>query len=196
MNSAHDPRGPAGPSDGDHPGDLLSALLDGELDPDATAEVEAHVAGCPACRHDLADVAGVRDALRDAPRLAAPPTFARDLVRARHRASRRGVAVALAAASVVVVAGLALAPSNPDTSADHPSLALMSDAAQVRADLTARTTTPGIAETRDRVPVVPAPTDADSDADADADERRDGGNGSFADRVGAAVGALLDAIGG
>ena len=162
----------------------------------AIAAVRSWPPPCPACRHDLADVAGVRDALRDAPRLAAPPTFARDLVRARHRASRRGVAVALAAASVVVVAGLALAPSNPDTSADHPSLALMSDAAQVRADLTARTTTPGIAETRDRVPVVPAPTDADSDADADADERRDGGNGSFADRVGDAVGALLDAIGG
>jgi anti-sigma factor RsiW len=191
VSAPHDPVGSAGPSGGDHPGDLLSGLLDGELGPEAVAAVEAHVAGCTACRHHLADVAGVRAALRDAPRLVAPPMFAHDLVRARHRASRRGVAVALAAASVVVVAGLALAPGNPDTSAERPSLALMSDAARAQSDLTPRTTTSAAAEDGERVPVVQDP------ADDDADTRdRDAGSESFADRVGDAVGALLDAIGG
>jgi anti-sigma factor RsiW len=182
VSTPHDLGGPSG----DHPDDLLSALLDDELSPGATADVEAHLGGCTACRDDLAGVAEARAALRGSPRLAAPPAFARDLVRARHRASRRGVAVALAAASVVVVAGLALAPTNPDTSAEHPNLALLSAATRAQTDLTPRTTTLVDAESGDRVPVVPAPTEGPDDED---DE-------SFADRVGDAVGALLDAIGG
>lgn len=177
------PPRPGGP--GDHPGDLLSALLDDELGAEATAEVEAHVAGCTACRDEVAGLARARAVLRGAPRLAAPPTFADDLVRARHRASRRGVGVAVAAAGVVVVAGLALAPTNPDTSTEHPSGALMSDAVRARSDLTPRTTTLVDARSGERVPVVPHPA-------VDRDE----GNRSFADRVGDAAGALLDAIGG
>lgn len=181
MSVPHDPGVPGG----DHPGDLLSAVLDDELGAQASAAVEAHVAGCAACRDDLAGLQRARAALRGAPRLAAPPAFADDLVRARHRASRRGVAVALVAASVVVVAGLALAPANPDTSPEHPSLALMSDAGRAQADLTPRTTTLVDAQSGDRVPLVPTSADA-------GDEARP----SFADRVGDAVGALLDALGG
>ena len=89
-----------------HPGDLLSAHLDDELAPDVAAAVEAHVAGCPECAEELAELGATRLALRSAPRRSAPPGFTRDLVRPRRRASRRGAALALVAASVAVVAGL------------------------------------------------------------------------------------------
>jgi anti-sigma factor RsiW len=181
----------------DHPGDLLSAHLDGELTPDEAATVEAHLAACDECRSDLAGLRAARSALRASPRLTAPPDFARELVLARHRASRWGVAVALVAASVVVVCGLALAPRNPDTSDDHPSLALASDAARFQSELGPATTPMSTAGVSPGLPWVD-PRAPSSGADDGGDGRRDDGadDQSLADRVGDAVGALLDAIGG
>ena len=54
----------------DRPGvtdDRLSAYLDGELDPDEVAEVEAMVAGSSQRERELAAVAEVRDLLRALP---------------------------------------------------------------------------------------------------------------------------------
>ena len=99
------------------------------------------MAGCPECAEELAELGATRLALRSAPRLSAPPGFTRDLVRTRRRASRRGAALALVAASVAVVAGLVLAPANPDASADHPSLALRSQASRFEANAGGLTTT-------------------------------------------------------
>jgi anti-sigma factor RsiW len=168
----------------DHPGDLLSAYLDDELSPDVATAVEAHVASCAACRSDLAELDGARAALRSSPRLSAPPGFTRDLVRNRRQASRRGVALMLAAACVAVVAGLALAPIHPDSSSDHPSLALQS-AARFEADLSEgavpSSALPSLRAQQPAGPQSPPTTDDDQ---------------SLADRVGDAVGALLDAIGG
>lgn len=47
-----------------HPSDLLADLVDGTLDADARARVEAHLATCEACREDLAAAEAGRDALR------------------------------------------------------------------------------------------------------------------------------------
>jgi anti-sigma factor RsiW len=49
----------------DHPGDLLSAYLDGELEPEQRADVEGHVATCDACRRELAGVETARRLVRD-----------------------------------------------------------------------------------------------------------------------------------
>jgi anti-sigma factor RsiW len=195
------------PGDPGHPGDLLSAHLDDELAPEVANAVEAHVAGCPRCAEELAELGATRLALRTAPRLSAPPGFARDLLRSRRRASRRGAALALVAASVAVVAGLALAPAHPDASADPPSLALRSQAARFEASAGGLTTTsatssllaaPGAAAATTSPSAPPTtssttPTTSPGPGPGDA-----GGDGdrSVGERVGDAVGALLDAIGG
>ncbi|MER3453460.1 MAG: hypothetical protein C4344_07505, partial [Acidimicrobiia bacterium] len=43
-----------------HPGPLLSALLDGELEPSVAARVRAHVGACGACAAELRAVSEVR----------------------------------------------------------------------------------------------------------------------------------------
>jgi anti-sigma factor RsiW len=190
-----------------HPGDLLSAHLDDELGPVMAAAVEAHVAGCAECADELAQLDATRTALRAAPRLAAPPGFTRELVRTRQRASRRGAALALVAASVAVIAGLVLAPANPDASADHPSLALQSQAARFEANVGGLTTTSTTASLlASPAPVAPpvstppattAPTSTTSaPAAVPPEDAGGGGDPSVGERVGDAVGAFLDAIGG
>ena len=61
---------------GAHPQDDLPGLLLGELPPASTVAVDQHLAGCDACRRDLAAVALAASALRDAARL---PVAAADL---------------------------------------------------------------------------------------------------------------------
>jgi hypothetical protein len=56
----------------EHPEDLLSALLDGELTVSEAAEVQVHVAACPSCADELQLVRHSRVALRSLPGLAAP----------------------------------------------------------------------------------------------------------------------------
>lgn len=172
-----------------HAGDLLSAHLDGELAPETAAKVETHLAACPECRAELDHVGATRAALRSSPAVPAPAGFTRELVRTRHRSSRRGVGVALVAASVAVVAGLALAPVHPDTAEDHPDLALNAPTHAEARITTGPTTTlvPFLGGDRRDVPVPGAAAEAEDDDD-------DGQ--SLGERVGDAVGALLDAIGG
>lgn len=97
-----------------HPSDLLADLLDGTLDADARARVEAHVGTCPTCREDLAAAGAGRDALRALPRASAP-TDLRDRVStvvgagdagpaARAPGWYRWAGVAAAAALVAVIA--------------------------------------------------------------------------------------------
>ena len=59
------------PSTG-HPGDLLSAWLDGELTPGEARDVAAHVDGCSACGAERDQVEASRAAVRGLPSLAAP----------------------------------------------------------------------------------------------------------------------------
>jgi len=55
-----------------HPGDLLSAWLDGELTPAEAGAVAAHLGGCPACAAERDEVEGARTVLRALPTLEAP----------------------------------------------------------------------------------------------------------------------------
>jgi anti-sigma factor (TIGR02949 family) len=51
----------------------LNALLDGELPPDQTAALTAHLAACPACTRTLAELAQLRAGLAEALPEEAPP---------------------------------------------------------------------------------------------------------------------------
>ena len=103
---------------GPHPGDLLSALADGELAPDEEAETRAHLAGCEACRAELAAVEEWRTLVRSLPELDLDPTVV-ERVRwvGRRRPSRVAAlaagAVAAAASILFVVAAPAQQPVAP-----------------------------------------------------------------------------------
>jgi anti-sigma factor RsiW len=60
-----------------HPYEQLADLLDGTLDADARARVDAHLATCGACRGDLAAAAAGREAARRLPTVE-PPSDLRD----------------------------------------------------------------------------------------------------------------------
>jgi anti-sigma factor RsiW len=63
-------------SDDRHFGEELQDLLDGRLAASARAEIEAHVARCPQCRHELAELERGRAAARSLPALAQPAELA------------------------------------------------------------------------------------------------------------------------
>lgn len=108
-----------------HPYEQLADLLDGTLDADARARVDAHLATCAACREDLRAAAAGRDAARALP-AAEPPAGLRDrIVQAAGRGDagasgaprwHRWAGVAAAAALVAVVA-----LSLPEVGGDGPS---------------------------------------------------------------------------
>jgi hypothetical protein len=56
----------------DHAGDALSALVDGELDPEQEAAVRAHVAECPACAEELEGIRRSRRVVRLLPAVDVP----------------------------------------------------------------------------------------------------------------------------
>ena len=70
--------------------ELLGAYGDGELPPETTSQIDAHLVGCARCRRDLAVHQAVRRRLGVEPPLAAPPEL------------RERVAAAVAATPVVV----------------------------------------------------------------------------------------------
>jgi anti-sigma factor RsiW len=192
---------PPGLEPSEHPGDLLSAHLDGELPPDVAADVEWHVSTCSRCRADLDELAGARTLLRQLPAGSASPGFGDALVRRRQQASRRGVALALVAASVAMVAGLFVADPVTPSSDDSPALSLTSDAPRFDAGMTATTrpalttTVPG-ASPGPTVAAVPAPGRVPPAGAGAVEPDPSPQPPSLVDRVGDAVTGLLDAIGG
>jgi anti-sigma factor RsiW len=172
----------------EHPGDLLSALLDDELTADAAAAVEGHVEGCPACRTVLDDRAAARTLLRSLPPVSPPADFTRRLVERRRRANRRGGALALMAAAVAVLAGLAMAdpagdaapgPRVPSLTSENPQL----DTSVLAGPLSLPRVEPGAADSAD---------DPGDRAPAPAD----GGGPSVGDRLDEVTTSLLDLLGG
>lgn len=111
-----------------HLGDLLSAYLDGELNPAERERVAGHLQGCDVCRQDLEDAADGRTAVRSLPTLELPVLLLPDDVARIAERERLGwritAAVAVAAvAGVIGLAGLAAADrqqiSPPDLAQVH-----------------------------------------------------------------------------
>lgn len=104
---------PTGPSPDGHADDLVSALLDGELDAGTATWVEAHLAECGPCRDAAAQARDARAWLRDLP--AEDGSAAVHRVLARHRAVIRTGAAFVATAAVVIAAlGLTSAVVHPE----------------------------------------------------------------------------------
>src|SRR5918999_3592895 len=70
--------------------ELLGAYADGELPPETTSQIDAHLVGCARCRRDLAVHQSVRRRLGVEPLPAAPPAL------------RERIAAAVAATPVTV----------------------------------------------------------------------------------------------
>ncbi|MDP8937936.1 MAG: zf-HC2 domain-containing protein [Actinomycetota bacterium] len=132
-----------------HLGDLLSALLDGELPPSAEAAARAHLAGCEACAAELDATRAVRLAVRALPAVEPPFGFyerMRPSSRPWWRDHRRTVAAALAgsAAASALFLGASSAPQQPVS----PSVATLIEAhatsASVSGDVLSTLTPAGV----------------------------------------------------
>jgi anti-sigma factor RsiW len=91
-----------------HPGELISAYLDGELSRPEIAQLLAHLDGCGRCAAELQEVQTVRSAVRSLPLLEMPagliPEADADVV-PLHR--NKGFLVGAAAAVVALVIAIA-----------------------------------------------------------------------------------------
>jgi len=94
--------------------DLMHAALDDELDVEARARFDEHLAACPACRREYEALARAVAAFEAAPRLEPSPDFAASvmnrarLAKAREARGRRAfarVTIAASAAAAAVAAG-------------------------------------------------------------------------------------------
>src|SRR5262245_26312613 len=97
-----------------HPHELISAMLDGEIDPRERESVEAHLRACAACRDLVGDLAALGRALAEDPVPPVPAGLAsrigwslraRDIPR-RRAGLRRPSAGVLAALGGVAAAGV------------------------------------------------------------------------------------------
>ncbi len=88
-----------------HPGDALSAYLDGELSRDDERHVLAHLADCEGCRAELAELDQARSAIRSLPVLDSP--VALDVPALRPGRFRRVARSARAAAAAVILVAAA-----------------------------------------------------------------------------------------
>lgn len=91
-----------------HPDDLLSAHVDGELDPATEGRVAGHLAACEQCRASVAQLVEARTLLRGLPAVDASPVIEGFLARHR-RAVRRGAGFVAAAAIVLAALGFTAA---------------------------------------------------------------------------------------
>jgi anti-sigma factor RsiW len=106
--------------------EILSALIDGELDPSQRREVYEHLQECAACREAVDEFSHIHGMVGDLPRLIAPEEFVSEALRPREASRvqtatstvlagrRKWVAAGLAAAGLAItVGGLATpAPAN------------------------------------------------------------------------------------
>ena len=119
-------------TDGLHLGDLLSALLDGELAPGQAEGARAHAATCPMCASELEAVGGARGWVRGLPPVDPPFGLYERMLRSWHRWARTGVA-ALAAGAAVSIGLVAL--SSPREAPVSPPVARLVDAHAATASL-------------------------------------------------------------
>jgi hypothetical protein len=97
-----------------HPEELLAEYVDGSLEHDERAVVDAHLEGCERCRHEVAAARRVRGALAALPEVELPEGFRADR-RARRvrpagvrheRLRRTAVAAGAVAASIAAIVGV------------------------------------------------------------------------------------------
>ena len=105
-----------------HLDDLLSALLDGELDATEAASARAHLDACPGCRGELAATAETRDLVRGLPAVEPPFGFYERLLLKR-RSGRAVAALAGAAAAAIML----VAVGDPTTDPVQPAVADLVD---------------------------------------------------------------------
>jgi len=108
-----------------HLGDLLSAMLDGELTPGELVGVRAHLDLCPQCQHELQRISETRTLVRDLPAVEPPFGFYERMVRPKYRWARAGVAALAGAAAVSVGVMAFAAPREPHVT---PHVAQLVDA--------------------------------------------------------------------
>ncbi len=105
-----------------HAGDMISAYLDGELNPQEVGQLFSHVANCGRCAAEMEEMQSVRAAVRSLPLLELPvgliPEADAEII-PLHR--NRGFWVGAAAAVVAVVIAVAalVTPSTPAISIDE-----------------------------------------------------------------------------
>lgn len=93
----------------------MHAALDDELDAEARARFDAHLAACPACRREYAALARAVAAFEAAPRPEPSPTFAAEVMRrarmakARQARGRRSFARVMVGASAAAATAAAVA---------------------------------------------------------------------------------------
>ena len=139
-----------------HLGDALSALLDGELPANQETAARAHIAGCPACAHELLAVTQARSWVRALPPVDPPfGLYERMLLERPQRISaafdtrasirrRAGVAAFGAAAAAVTVLGIG-SPSQPPVSPAVPRMVeAHATSASVGADLLSKLAPVGV----------------------------------------------------
>jgi Putative zinc-finger len=99
-----------------HPYELLADLVDGTLDEDTLAGVQAHLDACASCRGDVADAVAGAEAARSLPLEAAPADLHRRVVTAgRGHGTPSWYRWAGVAAAAAVVAALAITIPNVGT---------------------------------------------------------------------------------
>jgi anti-sigma factor RsiW len=99
--------------------EILSALLDGELDADERRFVYEHLRECEACREASEEFDAIKGLVEELPRLVAPSSFVNRALEPKSRASARSLAqvfvrgrrkwifvCAAAGATVITIAGL------------------------------------------------------------------------------------------
>jgi len=101
-----------------HPGDLLSAYVDGESPAAERRMIDGHLDECASCRSELAVLVEARAAVRTLPVLdmEAPRRPGRRLLRPSVAWAFSGVA------AVALALGLAFAPGEPETTFDLDTL--------------------------------------------------------------------------
>jgi anti-sigma factor RsiW len=121
----------------DHLGDLISALVDGELPPRAARRAKRHLIECPLCQLELEIVQDTRLAIRQAGRPLGErrndPTPARAAGLGRQTSAKAVARPALIAASLLLASVLAMTASGstPVTASRGPNLPPAVTAGQV-----------------------------------------------------------------
>jgi hypothetical protein len=143
---------------GDHPGDALSALVDGELDPEEDAAVRAHVAECPMCAYELEGIRRSRRAVRLLPAVDLPGDVTARLLAVGDGAGGRLVSVLgnrrrLAAAVAVAASVAALALVGGPADGESTVTASLTGAVEAHVHNQLGVLAPGVATTTPPMPV-------------------------------------------